>query len=40
MRFSMRKHLENMKTDLLNDRFPDDIQEAFFMFVEDEKPER
>ncbi len=39
VRFSMRKHFENMKIDLPNDRFPDDIQEAFRMFVEDEKPD-
>ncbi len=36
--FSMRKHVENMATDLLKDRFPADISEGFRMFLEDETP--
>ncbi len=34
--FSMRKHQENMTLDLLTARYPEDIHEAFRMFLEDE----
>ena len=37
--FSMRKHVENLKIDLLKDRFPESISDAFQMFVEDETPD-
>jgi hypothetical protein len=37
--FSMRKHVENLKIDLLKDRFPESISEDFRMFVEDETPD-
>jgi aryl sulfotransferase len=34
--FSMRRHNENMTLDVMNERYPDDIHEAFRMFLEDE----
>jgi aryl sulfotransferase len=34
--FSMRRHNDNMTLDFLDPRFPDDIHEAFRMFLEDE----
>ncbi len=34
--FSMRKMIENMKTNMNPKRFPDDISEGFRMFVEDD----
>lgn len=34
--FSMRKMLENMKTNMNPERFPDDISEGFAMFVKDD----
>lgn len=36
--FSMRSQVENMVVNLLGDRFPDDIHEAFRMFVQDPSP--
>ncbi len=34
--FSMQKHQENMKIDMVRDRYPEDVQEGFRMFLRDE----